>query len=118
MDLENLTAEKRVEFILNNFEKEIVLTSSFGAQSAVLLHMLLNQNPNLKVVFLDTQYLFPETYQFVNDLKNKLNINLYTYKSLLSKNEQEKKYGKLWLQGKEGLEKYNYINKIEPGFQE
>ncbi len=114
MDLENLTAEKRVEFILNNFEKEIVLTSSFGAQSAVLLHMLLNQNPNLKVVFLDTQYLFPETYQFVNDLKNKLNINLYTYKSLLSKNEQEKKYGKLWLQGKEGLEKYNYINKIEP----
>ena len=103
-----------ISFILNNFEKEIVLTSSFGAQSAVLLHMLLNQNPNLKVVFLDTQYLFPETYQFVEDLKTKLNINLYTYKSLLSKQEQEKKYGKLWLQGKEGLDKYNYLNKIEP----
>ena len=114
MDLKNLTAEDRVDFILNNFEKEIVLTSSFGAQSAVLLHMLLNKNPNLKVVFLDTQYLFPETYQFVEDLKTKLNINLYTYKSLLSKQEQEKKYGKLWLQGKEGLDKYNYLNKIEP----
>lgn len=114
MDLKNLTAEDRVDFILNNFKKEIVLTSSFGAQSAVLLHMLLNQNPNLKVVFLDTQYLFPETYQFVEDLKIKLNINLYTYKSLLSKQEQEKKYGKLWLQGKEGLNKYNYLNKIEP----
>lgn len=114
MDLKNLTAEERVDFILNNFEKEIVLTSSFGAQSSVLLHMLLNQNPNLKVVFLDTQYLFPETYQFVEDLKTKLNINLYTYKSLLSKQEQEKKYGKLWLQGKEGLDKYNYLNKIEP----
>lgn len=114
MDFKNLTAEERVDFILNNFEKEIVLTSSFGAQSAVLLHMLLNQNPNLKVVFLDTQYLFPETYQFVEDLKTKLNINLYTYKSLLSKQEQEKKYGKLWLQGKEGLDKYNYLNKIEP----
>lgn len=114
MDLKNLTAEDRVDFILNNFEKEIVLTSSFGAQSAVLLHMLLNQDPNLKVVFLDTQYLFPETYQFVEDLKTKLNINLYTYKSLLSKQEQEKKYGKLWLQGKEGLNKYNYLNKIEP----
>lgn len=114
MELKNLKAEERVEFILNNFKEEIVLTSSFGAQSAVLLHMLLNQNPNLKVIFLDTQYLFPETYKFVEDLKTQLNINLYTYKSKLSKEEQEKKYGKLWLQGVEGLNKYNYLNKIEP----
>lgn len=114
MELKNLKAEERVKFILNNFKEEVVLTSSFGAQSAVLLHMLLNQNPNLKVIFLDTQYLFPETYKFVEDLKTQLNINLYTYKSKLSKEEQEKKYGKLWLQGVEGLNKYNYLNKIEP----
>ena len=114
MKLQKLSAEERIEYILSNFSREIVLTSSFGAQSAVLLHMLLEKEPNLKVVFLDTQYLFPETYEFVDYLKNKLNINLYTYKSLDSKENQEKKYGKLWLQGEEGLNKYNYLNKIEP----
>ena len=114
MKLQKLSAEERVKYVLNSFPKEIVLTSSFGAQSAVLLHMLLKQEPNLKVIFLDTQYLFPETYEFVEYLKNKLNINLYIYKSLQSKEEQEKKYGKLWLKGEEGLNKYNYLNKIEP----
>ena len=70
--------------------------------------------PTIPVVFIDTGYLFPETYEFANTLIKKLKLNVLTYKSLVTPAEQESKYGKLWEQGLNGLNKYNYLNKVEP----
>jgi phosphoadenosine phosphosulfate reductase len=114
MKLELLTAEERIEWSLSKLEPNFILSSSFGSQSALLLHMALKISPNMKVILLDTQYLFPETYEFIKELQKNLNINLYIYKSKIDKEEQEKKYGILWNKGKKELELYNYLNKVEP----
>ena len=39
-NLEKLSAEKRVSWALERFRPEIMLSTSFGVQSAVLLHMV------------------------------------------------------------------------------
>ena len=90
------------------------MSTSFGVQSAVLLHLVSQQIPNIPIVFIDTGYLFPETYSFAQSLIERLGLNIHTYRSTLSPQEQETRYSKLWEQGIEGLDKYNTLNKIEP----
>jgi phosphoadenosine phosphosulfate reductase len=112
--LERLSAEERVQWALDYLPKQFILTSSFGAQSAVMLHMLTRMNPGIPVVLIDTGYLFPETYAFVDELKNRLSLNLKIFSSRLSPAWQEARFGRLWEQGIDGIEQYNQLNKVEP----
>lgn len=107
-------AEERVAYALERWKPDILLTSSFGAQSAVLLHMVTRQWPDIPVVLLDTQSLFPETYRFIDELTERLSLNLKVYQSPLSREWQEARHGKLWEQGVEGITQFNTINKVEP----
>lgn len=112
--LARLSAEERVRAALARFPGQHLLTSSFGAQAAVSLHLLTRQQPDLPVVLLDTGYLFPETYAFVEQLTTALDLNLKVYRSLRSPAEQEAAEGRRWEQGLAGLEAYNFENKVEP----
>lgn len=121
LDLEKLepllagkTAQERVGWALETFTDKIILSSSFGAQSAVLLHMVTVQKPEIPVVLVDTGYLFPETYDFIESLTKRLHLNLKTYRSPIPPTAQEMQFGKLWEKGVEGITQYNQINKVEP----
>jgi phosphoadenosine phosphosulfate reductase len=113
-ELETATAEERVAWALERFRPNVILSSSFGAQAAVCLHLVTRQWPEAPVVLCDTQYLFPETYRFVDELTERLGLNLHVYQSPLSAAWQEARWGKLWEQGVEGITRYNEINKVEP----
>jgi phosphoadenosine phosphosulfate reductase len=112
--LTQATTEERIAYALKRWSPNAVLSSSFGAQAAVLLHMVTAQQPDIPVVLLDTQYLFPETYKFVDALTERLSLNLKVYGSLVSREWQEARYGKLWEQGAAGIAKFNAMNKTEP----
>ncbi|XTZ37571.1 phosphoadenosine phosphosulfate reductase [Salmonella enterica] len=112
--LEKLSAEARVAWALENLPGNYVLSSSFGIQAAVSLHLVNQIRPDIPVILTDTGYLFPETYQFIDELTDKLKLNLKVYRAELSPAWQEARYGKLWEQGVEGIEKYNTLNKVEP----
>ena len=114
VQLEKLSAEQRVSWALENMPGAFVLSSSFGIQAAVLLHMVTQQKPDTPVILTDTGYLFPETYRFIDELTEKLNLNLQIFRAETSPGWQEARYGKLWEQGVEGIEQYNQINKVEP----
>lgn len=53
---------------------EIALVSSFGADSAVLLHLVSKVDPTLPVYFLETGKHFPETLDYVETLKARLGL--------------------------------------------
>ncbi|MFE8114854.1 phosphoadenylyl-sulfate reductase [Brenneria goodwinii] len=112
--LERLSAQERVGWALENLPEEYVLSSSFGIQAALSLHLVTQQRPDIPVILTDTGYLFPETYQFIDALTEQLNLNLQVYRAELSPAWQEARYGKLWEQGVEGIERYNQMNKVEP----
>jgi phosphoadenosine phosphosulfate reductase len=107
-------ASARVDWALDQLPGAHVLTSSFGAQAAVMLHLVASRRPDIPVVLLDTGYLFPETYRFVDDLTERLQLNLKVYRAPTSAAWQEARYGRLWEQGAHGLERYNRMNKVEP----
>ena len=112
--LEPLSAEERVAWALANLPGPHVLSSSFGAQAAVMLHLVVSQAPQTPVVVVDTGYLFPETYQFIDTLQQRLNLNLVVARAELSAGWQEARFGRLWEKGVEGIETYNRLNKVEP----
>ncbi|MFT5711911.1 MAG: phosphoadenosine phosphosulfate reductase [Glaciecola sp.] len=112
--LEGMPVRKRVEWALDNLPNNYMVSSSFGAQSAVMLHLLNEVAPGMPVVLTDTGYLFPETYQFIDEMTKRLDLNLHVYSAELSSGWQEARHGKLWEQGLEGIETYNKLNKVEP----
>ena len=112
--LEGLTAQERVRWALAHLPGEFVLSSSFGIQAALMLHLVSQQKGDIPVILTDTGYLFPETYQFIDALTARLQLNLKVYRAELSAAWQEARYGKLWEQGVEGIERYNQLNKVEP----
>jgi phosphoadenosine phosphosulfate reductase len=112
--LETKSANERIQWALDFLPDMAVMTSSFGAQSAVLLHMLTELKPNIPVVLIDTGYLFDETYQFIDQLSRRLSLNLEVYRPLISPNWQETRFGRMWEKGVEGIQQYNQINKVEP----
>ena len=112
--LEALSAQDRVAWALEHLPGEFVLSSSFGIQAALMLHLVSQQKRDIPVILTDTGYLFPETYQFIDQLTARLQLNLKVYRAELSAAWQEARYGKLWEQGVEGIERYNQINKVEP----
>ncbi|HEX5419552.1 MAG TPA: phosphoadenylyl-sulfate reductase [Gammaproteobacteria bacterium] len=105
---------RRVEWAFERLPGNHVLTSSFGAQAAVSLHLVTRVNPDAVVVLIDTGYLFPETYRFIDELTEKLKLNLKVYRAETSPAWQEARYGQRWQQGLEGIEAYNQENKVEP----
>lgn len=112
--LEQQDADTRIEWALENLPRDHVVSSSFGIQSAVMLHMMTRHVPDIPVLLFDTGYLFPETYRFVDELKERLSLNLKVFRADMSPAWQEARFGQLWEQGEEGLKKYNTINKVEP----
>jgi phosphoadenosine phosphosulfate reductase len=112
--LEEQSASARIQWANEQFSNGLVMSTSFGVQSAVMLHLVTQQLPTIPVIFIDTGYLFPETYRFAEELTERLSLNIQVYKASMSPQEQEANYGKLWEQGLEGLERYNKINKVEP----
>jgi len=109
-----MSAEDRVAWALENLPGQHIVSSSFGAQSAVMLHLLTRQMPDIPVVLVDTGYLFPETYRFIDELTDRLALNLKVYGPSTSAAWQEARDGERWNQGGEGLLAYNRDNKVEP----
>jgi phosphoadenosine phosphosulfate reductase len=119
--LESMSSVQRIEWALDNLPKNFALSSSFGIQSAVSLHLVTKVYPEIPVIVIDTGYLFPETYQFIELLTDKLKLNLKVYSAQKSSAWQEATLGKLWQQGEQALTEYNQRNKVLPmelGLQE
>ena len=73
------------------------VTSSFGAESAVLLHLLAEVAPQVPVLFLDTGLHFPETLAFRRDLAEQFGLQVVDLHPLRSVDEQARDRGhRLW----------------------
>ncbi|MCC5958787.1 MAG: phosphoadenylyl-sulfate reductase [Rhodobacteraceae bacterium] len=67
-------AEAGLRFALSGALGRVALVSSFGAESAVLLHMVSRIAPDTPVVFIDSLMLFPETLSYQRELAARLDL--------------------------------------------
>jgi phosphoadenosine phosphosulfate reductase len=112
--LAGLDARRRVEWALESLSGEHALSSSFGAQSAVALHLSTRVRPDLPVILVDTGYLFPETYRFVDELTHRLDLSLHVVRPDPAQAWGPAAIASLESLGAAGIDRYNRVHKVEP----
>ena len=110
---QGMTAQELLTWAFDEFGDSLAVSTSFGIQSAVTLHLATAINPNVKIIWVDTGYLPPETMSYAKTLTERLNLNLHTYRSPLSPQQMESRYGRLWESPDvSDLDLYDQIRKV------
>lgn len=109
-----LRAGQRLAFLYEQLGDRLVASTSFGLQAAVMLHLIHEHAPKIPVVFIDTGFLFPETYQYAEELTSRLDIDLRIYQPAVSAARMQALWGNLWENGNDGADRYGLLTKIEP----
>ncbi|MEB3266726.1 MAG: phosphoadenylyl-sulfate reductase [Cyanobacteriota bacterium] len=118
-ELQALDPFGRLVWARERFGAGFALTTSFGIQSAVLLHLAwrLGQERGEipPVIWVDTGYLPPETYRYAATLQERLAIVPHVAQAQMSPARMEALHGRLWESGTaQDLELYHRLRKVEP----
>ena len=113
--LETRTADEVVDAILSEPpRKRACFTCSFQAEDIIVLHLLRQRLPNVPVLFLETGYHFPQTYEFRDRLARDWGLNLINVIPRQSVREQESAFGVLY---REDPTRCCQLRKVDPLFQ-
>ncbi len=110
-DFDGKPPHEIVQWAVDTFSPEVALSTSFGSTSAVLLHMASQIKPDLRILFLETGFHFPETINFKNDLVKRLNLNIDELTSEMPREEFKQVHGNLY---ERDPDKCCYLNKVAP----
>jgi phosphoadenosine phosphosulfate reductase len=89
--LADKTPQEILAWAIKTFSPGVGLSSSFGGESAGLIHMAIQIDPTIPVLFLDTGFLFKETHAFKDALQKQFHLNIRTFKASPAQIEQTKK---------------------------
>src|SRR6202171_2503393 len=96
-ELESLSPEEALETILAaNQNAHVCLTSSFQAEDMVVAHLLRKRVPGSPVLFLDTGYHFPQTYEYRDRMTRQWSLNLVNVLPAQTVALQESAFGILY----------------------
>lgn len=95
--LERHTPAEVIDLVLGEKSQHpSCFTCSFQAEDVVVLHLLRKRLPNISVLFLETGYHFPETYEFRDRLTREWGLNLINAMPSQTVQEQESAFGILY----------------------
>jgi len=95
--VEGLAPEQALDTVLAaNENARVCLTSSFQAEDMAVLHLLRERIPGVPVLFLDTGYHFPQTYEYRDRMAKEWSLHLVNVLSTRTVPEQESAFGILY----------------------
>ena len=96
-ELELESAEDVLRWAMQEFGPDVALATGFGAEGCVLIRMLSEIDRNARMFYLDTDLLFPETYELIRKLEARYGVRFEQRTSRLSLAAQAARYGeRLW----------------------
>jgi len=93
---ETASSEEIVRWAAAELNPGLCMSTSFGAESAVLLHLVTQIDPQIPVLFTDTGFHFKETLEHRDRLTERLRLNLRVLKPEIPHDEFLAKNGKLY----------------------
>ncbi|CUR50832.1 Thioredoxin-dependent 5'-adenylylsulfate reductase [Nitrosotalea devaniterrae] len=70
------TPQEVLQWSLDNLHPRIAMASSFGAEDVVVIDMMMKINPKARIFTLDTGRLNQETYDVMDEIRKKYNMNI------------------------------------------
>ena len=96
-EVEGLAPEQALDTVLAaNVNPRVCLTSSFQAEDMAVLHLLRQRIPDVPVLFLDTGYHFPQTYEYRHRMAKEWSLHLVNVLPRQTVPEQESAFGILY----------------------
>ena len=80
--LEDASAEEALRWAIETFHPRMYIAASFQKTSSVTIHMATRSNPDARFFYLDTDVLFPETYETRERLEERYGISFHRYSSI------------------------------------
>lgn len=94
---ENWNPQRVLSWAFETYGNEVAISSAFGAEGMVLIDMASRARKDFRVFTVDTEFLFPETYNLIDRIEQKYEIKIERVFSLHSPEEQERIHGAaLW----------------------
>jgi phosphoadenosine phosphosulfate reductase len=94
---EHAPAQEALAWAFERFKERVTIATGFGAEGAALIDMAVRINPKPDVFFLDTGFLFSETYDLRRRIEDRYRIEIRRLAATLTPEQQEAKFGpKLW----------------------
>ena len=94
---ESWNPQRVLSWAFETFGNEVAISSAFGAEGMVLIDMAWRARKDFRVFTVDTEFLFPETYNLIDRIEQKYEIKIERVFSLHSPEEQERIHGAaLW----------------------
>lgn len=91
----------------------VCVTSSFQTECVALVHMMVQQRPDIPVLFLETGYHFPETLEYRDRMAAEWKLNLVNLAAQQSVADQEAQFGIL---NQTAPDRCCKLRKVEPLF--
>jgi len=109
---ENWTPEQVLSWAFKRFRADVAISSAFGAEGMVLIDMASRLRPDFRVFTLDTEFLFPQTYDLTDRIEQRYDIQIERAYALFSPEGQERVHGPaLWARNPD---RCCELRKIEP----
>lgn len=113
--LRNRPALEIVRWGIARANHRAIVSTNFRPYEAVILHLCVQIQPDIPVIWIDHGYNRPATYRFAEQLRNRLNLNLKTYLPKLSAAHRDAIYGPIpGIDNEAELEKFSAMMKLEP----
>lgn len=77
-ELQDQSADQIVRWALSQ-DKRVILTTSFSPNSAAILHLVTQIQPDLQIVWIDSGYNMPDAYRAAEQIIKQLNLNIRVY---------------------------------------
>lgn len=95
--LDEAAPQETLRWAFEEFQEHVTIATGFGAEGVALIDMAVRINPRADVFFLDTEFLFPETYELRRRLEDRYRIEIRAFKTHMTPEQQEVRFGaKLW----------------------
>jgi phosphoadenosine phosphosulfate reductase len=109
---ERLRPEEVLRWAFSTFDQDVAISSGMGVEGMVLLDIASRITPNLRVFTIDTEFLFPETYDLIERVEKRYGIRIERLFSSLTPEQQETVHGSaLWARNPDQC---CNLRKIEP----
>jgi phosphoadenosine phosphosulfate reductase len=111
-EAENWTAENVLRWAFNRFGNTVAISSAFGVEGMTVIDMASRVHREFRLFTIDTEFLFPETYNLMDEIESRYQVKIEKIYSLLSPEEQQRQHGPaLWARDPDAC---CNLRKVEP----
>src|SRR5262245_59272284 len=92
-ELEGRPPQDILAWALGEYGQRVGISTAFGVEGCALIDMAVKIDPAVLVFTVDTDFLFPETYDLIQRMRTRYDLNLKVLTGQVTKDEQERRHG-------------------------